>query len=383
MGVQNMNKIFPKLTASVSKNLRIWGPPLAILVSSRILVFLSGRFGTRHIPFDYTAERMVSAPAWFRWDAAFYLDIATHGYGADYSTAFFPLYPLLGHIASRASGFPIHLTLLVLANVFFILAVLVLFDLVRREWNDETALVAVAGLSFFPSTVFLSAGYAESLFLLLALITFRYLHDGKVWSAAFFAGLASASRPLGFLLALSVVVDSILRTRNHSGRTVICSLLLGLVSVWGLLGYAGYLGLTFGHPLMFASAQFLWHGPVEPLWGHMPWRMVQLVVTSGSREAMVNGVFFLSFTVLTLLGVRLLPARYTVFSIGALCLLYWRAPYVLFFSANRHVLSIVPVYLTLAVLLSRRMGYALAVIGISAGLSVFWTALYVQGYLIR
>lgn len=376
--------MFPKLTASVSKHLETWGPPLAILVASRILVFLSGRFGARHIPFDSTAERMVSATAWFRWDAAFYLDIATRGYGADYSTAFFPLYPLLGYIASSASGFPIHWTLLVLANVFFILAVLVLFDLVRREWNNETALVAVAGLSFFPSTVFLSAGYAESLFLLLTLITFRYLHDGKAWSAAFFAGLASASRPLGFLLALSVVVEAILRARNLSGRTVIRSLLLGLVSVWGLLGYAGYLGLTFGHPLMFASAQFLWHSEsVEPLWGHMPWRMVQSIVTSGSREAMVNGVFFLSFTVLTFLGVRLLPARYTIFSIGALCLLYWRAPYILFFSANRHVLSIAPVYLTLAVLLSRRMGYALAVIGIFAGLSVFWTALYFQGYLIR
>lgn len=376
--------MFPKLTASVFKHLGTWGPPIAILVASRILVFLSGRFGARHIPFDSTAERMVSAPAWFHWDAAFYLDIATRGYGAEYSTAFFPLYPLLGHIASRASGLPIHWTLLVLANVFFVLAVLVLFDLVRREWNDEAALVAVAGLSFFPSTVFLSAGYAESLFLLLTLITFRYLYDGKMWSAAFFAGLASASRPLGFLLALSVVVDAILRARNHSGKTVIRSLLLGLVSIWGLLGYAGYLGLTFGHPLMFASAQFLWHSElVEPLWGHMPWRMFQSVVTSGSREAMVNGIFFLSFAVLTFLGVRLLPARYTVFSIGDLCLLYWRAPYILFFSVNRHVLSIAPVYLTLAVLLSRRMGYALAIIGIFTGLSVFWTALYVQGYLIR
>ena len=377
--------MFSKLTDSVSKHLGPWGPPIAILVASRALVFLSGRFGSRHIPFDPTAtEAMVSAPAWFRWDAGYYLDIATRGYVADYSTAFFPLYPLLGHIVGRASGVPIHWTLLVLANVFFILTVLVLFDLVRREWNDETALVAVAGVSFFPSTVFLSAGYAESLFLLLTLITFRYLYDGKMWSAAFFSGLASASRPLGFLLALSVVVDAILRVRNHSGRTLIRSLLLGLVSVWGLLGYAGYLGLTFGHPLMFASAQFHWHSQqVEPIWGHMPWRIAQSVVTSGSWEAMVNGIFFLSFTVLTFMGVRLLPARYTVFSIGVLCLLYWRAPYILFFSANRHVLSIVPVYLTLAVLLSRRMGYAMAVIGIFAGLSVFWTALYVQGYLIR
>lgn len=377
--------MFLKLTESVSKHLGLWGPPIAILVASRVLVFLSGRFGSRHIPFDPTAtEAMVSAPAWFRWDAAFYLDIATRGYGADNSTAYFPLYPLLGHIASRASGFPVHWVLLVLSNIFFVLAVLVLFDLVRREWNDEMALVAVAGLSFFPSTVFLSVGYAESLFLLLTLITFRYLYDGKVWPAAFFAGLASASRPLGFLLAMSVVVESVLRAHNHSGRTVIRSLLLGLVSVWGLLGYAGYLGLTFGHPLMFASAQFLWHSePVEPIWGYMPWRMVHSVVTSGSREAMMNGIFFLAFTVVTFLGVRLLPARYTIFSIGVLCLLYWRAPYILFFSANRHVLSIAPVYLTIAVLLSRRTGYALAVIGIFAGLSVFWTALYVQGYLIR
>ena len=377
--------MFKKVADSVSKHLGLWGPPIAVLMASRALVFLSGRFGLRHILVDPTApEAMVPVPAWFRWDAAHYLDIATRCYVTDYSTAYFPLYPLLGYITSRASGFPIHWTLLVLANIFFVLAGLLLFDLVRREWNAETALVAVAGLSFFPSTVFLSVGYAESLFLLLTLITFRYLYDGRMWHAAFFAGLASASRPFGFLLALSVVVDAFLKARDHSGRTIISCLPMGLVSVWGVLGYAGYLGLIFGHPLMFASAQYLWHSePVEPIWGHMPWRMVRSVVTSGSREAMVNGVFLLGFSVLTFLGVRLLPARYNIFSIGALCLVYWRAPYVLFFSVNRHVLAIAPVYMTLAVLLSRRSGYALAVIGIFAGLSVFWTALYVQGYLIR
>lgn len=380
-----MDEMFSKLTDGVSKRLGSWGPPIAILVASRVLVFSSGRFSLRHIPLDPTATKaMVAAPAWFRWDSMFYLDIATRGYAADYSTAFFPLYPLLGYIASRASGFPIHWTLLVLSNVFFVLAVLVLFDLVRREWNDETALVAVAGVSFFPSTVFLSAGYAESLFLLLTLLTFRYLYDERMWTAAFFSGLASASRPFGFLLALSVVVDAFLKARSHSRKTTLDFLLLGLVSVWGVLGYAGYLGLTFGHPLMFASVQFLWHSqPVEPVWGHMPWRMIQSVVTSGSREAMVNGIFFLGFAALTFLGIRQLPARYTIFSVGALCLVYWEAPYILFCSANRYVLSIAPVYVTLALLLVRRTGYTLAVIGLFAGLAVFWTALYVQGYLIR
>jgi len=63
--------------------------------------------------------------------------------------------------------------------------------------------------------------------------------------------------------------------------------------------------------------------------------------------------------------------------------LYWRAPYTFLGGAHRHVLQVIPVHLSLATLLARRSEYALAVISLFAGLSVFWTALYVQGYLIR
>jgi len=361
------------------------GSVAAVAVASRILVILAGRFASRHLLPDPTAPAATFAVSpWFRWDAVSYLQLASQGYTGETSTAFFPLYPLLGFVLSRSIGVSPEWALLILSNSCFAAACLVLFDLVRREVTEEAALIAVASLCFFPPTVFLSVAYSESLFLLLTGVTFRLLQAGMLCPAALVAGLAAAARPLGWALAFPVMVEAWCLRRPPTLKALWRCSLLGLVSLWGLCAYMGYLGVTYGDPLLVFRAHFRWHSqPVESLWAYLPWRLFLTIVGTGSREALVNVIFFLGFALLTIASVKRLPGRYTAFSLPVMMLLYWRAPFVLFQGANRHILSMATVYLSIGVLLSRRSGYALAVISLFAGLSVFWTALYFQGYLIR
>ena len=53
--------------------------------------------------------------------------------------------------------------MLLVANLAATAAVLLLFKLIRERHGDRAALVSVALISFFPASIFLSAGYTESL----------------------------------------------------------------------------------------------------------------------------------------------------------------------------------------------------------------------------
>ena len=68
--------------------------------------------------------------------------------------------------------------LLLVSNVAGLLAIVVLFKLVREEFGDQLALATTALLSFFPASVFLSAGYTEPLELLL-IVSFFLVSEAR------------------------------------------------------------------------------------------------------------------------------------------------------------------------------------------------------------
>lgn len=375
------------MTGTVTAESREWDPRpvfavLAIAVASRVLVFLSGRFGMRHLPFDRTTLLVnFDMPPWFQWDAVRYLEVATRGYPTQ-ASGFFPLYPLLGNVIHRITGLPITWALLGVSNACFIAAALLLFDLARREFDDETALIAVASLAFFPSTVFLSAPYSESLFVLLSVITFRCLSARQLWWAALVAGLAAASRPFGCALAPAVAIEAYrMAPAGGYGRWTRALAAL-IVSVWGLLLYAGYLQVMLGISLVRDYVEWP-AGHVGGLRANLPWTTFAHIITSDMREPLVNVVFFIGLIAMTTLAFRVLALRYAVFCAVVVIAEFYIGPRLLFLGANRHVLALVPVHFLVAMLFRRHFEYALAAFGLSAGVSVFWTALYVQGYQIR
>lgn len=363
-------------------------PVLVVAGASRVLVVLAGRFGHRHVPWDPTSPTDAAlAPTLFHWDALRYVEIATHGYTSEALTAHFPLYPLLAAAIARGAHVPERAALLGVANVAFVAAACLLYVVGRHAVGARAATIAVATMSFFPSTVFLSAAYPESLFLALSLVVFLALERGHLSVAAAVAGLAAACRPFGVLLALPVVLDAWRRRDAGVARPLLRCAMLAVLSVWGLLAYLAYLAAVFGNAAVLA-------GPLPPpaLGEYLPWRLLGAAIASGSREAVVNVAFFTAFLVVTVLAMRRLPDRYTAFSLGMLALLFWRAPYfaqspgythLAFASVHRYVIAVAPLHLSVAALIGERSGLAVAWLGLSAGLSVFWTALYAQGYVIR
>jgi hypothetical protein len=221
---------------------------------------------------------------WYNWDAAWYLRVAGNGPQMGYSRftadvhhfntfAFFPLYPLAVRAAALVvpgaldpvqAGGQVRPQLLVVAlvvsNVLFVLALLALYLLTRGRAGPAAARRAVWLLCLFPTTIFFSAPYSESLFLLWLVLFFLMLERRQWWLAALCGALASATRSLGVGLMLPYLVAYWLDRR--AGARLIPVLLIPL----GLLGYMLFQWLAWGDPLLFQEAERAWQRSLALPW---------------------------------------------------------------------------------------------------------------------
>ena len=238
---------------------------LAIYLCSRLAVFLGVMFGKSYIPLVNTT--WLGGDQWYhrllRWDSEWYKIIASEGYkyngdpGEMQTVVFYPLYPALCRLVSEILRIDLVDSMLLVANVAGLAAILLLFKLVRERFDEATAFATVALISFFPSSIFLSAGYTEPLALLLMVSFFVALAGERLLAAAVFAGLAVATRSSGIVL-LPVLLWELWRARSPR-RFLIESVPLSMVATSGLWLYMIYLGFAFGHPMAFADGQAAFH----------------------------------------------------------------------------------------------------------------------------
>jgi hypothetical protein len=241
---------------------------LRTLLVSRALVWAAAmlavlRFGveqTINAPADVTrfgwAGTLLTAPA-SAWDAGHYVAIADRGYDLPLRAAFFPLYPVLGRVAGWAVGSPL-LGALLVSFAALGAALYLLHRLVALEVGERYAHPAVAVLALFPTAVFLSAIYTESLFLALTVGTF-YAARRERWALAGLCGaLAAATRNTGVLLVVPLLLVPAARRRD---RLWIAAVPLGLLAV---LAYWGHRG-NFWAP--FDAQRIFWHRGFQPLGG--------------------------------------------------------------------------------------------------------------------
>lgn len=136
------------------------------------------------------------------WDAVHYRTIAEYGYFSPHSlpneVAFFPGYPLAlaaAHLALR-NWVLAELVLSTVAGGF------ALVSLSRLAGGRRAVLYLLTA----PAAVFLMVGYAESLFLALAIPAWHAASRGGWWRAALLAGCAGLVRPDGVFLIAALAV---------------------------------------------------------------------------------------------------------------------------------------------------------------------------------
>jgi hypothetical protein len=369
----------------------------AIYLVSRLVIVVAINVASHRLP-PWKPDLWQPGPRWYdhllRWDSEWYAGIAADGYqysgvagnpGSLQSVVFFPLFPLISRLVARASGLsPAH-ALLVVANLAALAAMLLLCKLARRKFGDRVALLAVAFVSFFPGSLFLSAGYSEPLTLLLVLSCFVLLQDQRYLAASTCAGLAAATRSVGIVLAPVLVWELWQRYRREGGRFVVCAAICLALASSGLWLYMIYLGAAFGQPFAFLDAQSAWHGATSfsdrliAALGLQPFRHFRFADFS---PAGLDQWFFILFFLGSAAAWWRLSASFGLFSFGVLMLPYLSlsgGPSGLT-SMTRFGLLAFPVFIVLAELCRKWLWLCMAIISIFALMLGVYAALFGQWY---
>jgi Gpi18-like mannosyltransferase len=199
-------------------------------------------------------------------DVNWYVGIAESGYeklpfNADVprNWAFFPLFPLLLHLASYLTR-EFVITGMALSHIFFLLALFLLHRLALLfGLSADDADRCLFYLAVFPVSYFFSVPLPESLFLMLTVASFYFAKSERWWWAGLCGAFASATRTTGVLLlpALAVLYWEMyrplfpVRALRKDG--------LGLLLIpAGLAAYMIYLYALTGNALAFNGAQAAW-----------------------------------------------------------------------------------------------------------------------------
>jgi Gpi18-like mannosyltransferase len=202
---------------------------------------------------------------WHHWDTGHYMSIAIFGYVHPWSTAFFPLYPLLERVVMFLTGRNALVAGLFISNITGLLMLVVLYQLVREDFDHERALRTVLYLSIFPTAFFFAAGYNEALFLCLALLSFYNIRHGHWWLAGLFGFFACLTRSTGLLLLLPFGYEY-LRQREFRLRAIRFDILAGALIPAALVLYGLYCYLLFHDFLEFSHAQAYWNHYLAAPW---------------------------------------------------------------------------------------------------------------------
>jgi hypothetical protein len=181
-------------------------------------------------------------------DAGWYRTIATQGYGVSHqSLRFFPLLPGLTHLLHVVTAIPIGVILIGTTTVFSLVATALIFELARSELGDVGAARRTVWLfSLAPSAFVLVMGYSESLFILLAAVTFLCLRRGWWWWAAVPGFLAATARPIGFLLVLPAAIEAFRTWRGTGVADRVARVAAVAAPLLGLLAYLSWVAARFG-----------------------------------------------------------------------------------------------------------------------------------------
>jgi hypothetical protein len=292
-----------------------------------------------------------------RWDSAWYLEIAGHGYrhlstapGGDASYAFFPFFAWVLHAAAWLTSSPLLITGLTLTFVFGAVSTVFVYMLVADTCGTGAARRAAALFCFFPGAFVLSMVYAEPLMLaaatgsILAFLRRRWIVSGLL------GAVAVATRPNAAVLILAFTWCAVVASRRGESRRQFIAPALTAV---GFVAVVVYQWADTGHAFEWVRVEKRSWGDHFGLTLQAAHRFTDFVTSGpvGLHQGQLNDLVWAAGWVIGLVGVCLLvrsglPIVLKIYGAAALafaCLSYNVGP------RPRMLLSAFPVVIAMAV----------------------------------
>lgn len=310
------------------------------------------------------------------WDCGWYLHIAEQGYDGypiphminAGNWAFFPLMPLLIGAFHYLTQLPTMAVAMVLSIALSYLCALLAWPLLERDLRSYTLFSAylLAG----PFSIYFTTDYTEVMFILLSTASLLALRHRNYLVAGAMAGLLSATRIVGVVMSLAIVVQLFIDHRKDGGtaRSFVPAVLkrpdvvLGLfLAPLGAALYIAFLNYWIGDGLAFLHVQRAWAraygSPVTFVWEALTsWPKTSWVPTAPQQ---------LAVAVLTGYGLTALLAWKKQWAAAIFCVICITIPlFAGMASTLRFTAALAPLALLACMLLGRnRIVFALSLLG--------------------
>jgi hypothetical protein len=380
----------------------LWAFPLRVWVIHWLLVQIPAtyalRFGVPNAPsppYGEVPPPLTGLAHWLveplrNWDGLWYRLIALEGYAGGTQSAkaaFWPLLPGIMRGGSEVTGWTVDSVGYLVANLAFLGALLLLYRLILLDFGDATlARRTLWVLALFPTALFFSAVYTESLFLFLTVGALYLWRRDRLWLAGMVGIAAALARSGGVFLILPFL--ALLWDRHRTDwRGYWPGVIPAFLPALGPAFFAALLNQEQGNWNAFIDVQEQWNR-----YSALPWETLQCAaftchtlggepdgISRGWLTTLVNDpswatitstewrvsvansdvlelVVTVLFLVLALLGLRLLPLYQTVWVLPALVIPLLQPSEVhALMSMPRFVLVLFPLFIVLAKLLRPRL----------------------------
>lgn len=321
------------------------------------------------------------------FDGEHYLSISIFGYKS-LQQAFFPIYPLLVHFFSQflyldyfSSFFYSAFVGLIISNLSFLISLILLFELVSKNYSRNLATLTILVLLFFPTSFYFGAVYSESIFLLLSIVSFYFVENRKWVFAGVLGSVAAATRVFGILLFICFIVEAWQKKIDFKNYVWIFLIPIGLLS------YMYYQFITVGDPLAFYHLQKIvgeQHQSGVTLLPQVYFRYLRiilsfLVFTPIYQTIILEFIIGIIFFILPIYGYfKKLPISYLLYGFFGFLLPTLQGS---FSSLPRYVLILFPSFIILAIFINKfSFKIKLLYLGCSYILLAIEAMLFLRGY---
>ncbi len=353
------------------------------------------------------------------WDGLWYKLIAEKGYGfADANAAFWPLFPWLMRIGHDITGAAPETVGWIIANLSFFGALILLYRLIAMDFDSRVARRTLWVVALFPTSLFFSAVYTESLFLMLAVGALLAGRQGNWWLAGIAGALAALTRSYGVLLFIPFAV-LFLQQYGFAVRRWFPNAIPAALPALGPAIFGWHLNQVRGNWRLFIDVQSQWNrtsaNPIKtfdcavngcqiwltqygkrrlmridaadwswigdaihhPHWSYITSEPYRLKVANSDTLELISTVLFL---VIAVLGLKLLPLYQSAYLIPGLVIpLFSPSTVHPLMSMPRFGLTLFPIFVVIALIVkNRKVGIPLAIV--STCFLIFFTVQFAQWY---
>lgn len=193
---------------------------------------------------------------WANFDGEHYVSIAMFGYKS-LQQAFFPGYPYLIRIVSYLLGSNLESFVwsgILISNTLFFASLVLLWKVIRIDYSEKVAKIAIILLLTFPTSFYFGAVYTESLFLFSSLLIYYLYRKNKYFFAGVIGILMTLTRIYGLFVLFMILID-LVKNKTTAIKIVKDRIYLLCISISGLIFYMWFCLKNYGDPFAFYSLQ--------------------------------------------------------------------------------------------------------------------------------